>query len=333
MPQTYAETSARAVIADMLGPPANYDLVGRDPGPPTANKVRLAIKAAGISYVDVLTAAGNYQVKPPVPFIPGSECAGIVEAVGDDVHGLAIGDKVVGSGWGGMFATHTNLPAEAVRKMPEGLSFEEAAVFPVSYATAWHALVDRGQLQAGETLLVLGAGGATGYAAVQVGKNLGAHVLASASSDSKRALALAGGADEAIDVRAEDWRDRVKAANGGKGVDVVFDPVGGEATDPAFRTLGWKGRHLVIGFPGGIASLRTNLPLLKGASLIGVDIRQFGIFEAEKSAANREAIFALAAKGILKPAIAKCYPLEAFREAMEDAASGNSAGRIVLTMD
>lgn len=333
MPQKRAETSARAVVADVLGPPENFRLVDREPEAVATGQIRLTIKAAGISYVDVLTAAGNYQVKPPVPFIPGSECAGIVEAVGEDVGGFAVGDMVVGSGWGGMFATHANLAAKAVRKMPDGLSFEEAAVFPVSYATAWHALVDRGQLQAGETLLVLGAGGATGYAAVQVGKHFGARVLASASSDSKRALALAGGADEAIDAKAEDWRDRVKAANGGRGVDVVFDPVGGEATDPAFRTLGWKGRHLVIGFPGGIAALRTNLPLLKGASLVGVDIRQFGIFEADKSAANRETIFALAAKGILKPAIAKCYPLESFREAMEDAASGTSAGRVVLTMD
>ena len=246
---------------------------------------------------------------------------------------FAVGDKVVGSGWGNMFATHVNLPADSVRKMPEGLSFEEASVFPVSYTTAWHALVDRGRMQAGETLLVLGAGGATGYAAVQIGKFLGAKVIASASSEDKRALALAGGADAAVDARAADWRDQVKAANDGTGVDVVFDPVGGEATEPAFRSLGWNGRHLIVGFPGGIAALRTNLPLLKGGSLIGVDIRQFGIFEPEKSAANRDAVFALADKGTLKPVVAKAYPIESFREAMADAASGKRAGRIVLTMD
>jgi NADPH2:quinone reductase len=219
-----------------------------------------------------------------------------------------------------------------VRRIPDALGFAEAAVFPVSYATAWHALVDRGGLKRGETLLVLGAGGATGYAAVQVGKHLGARVIASASSEAKRALALAGGADAAVDARAENWREAVKGANGGKGVDVVFDPVGGEATDPAFRSLGWNGRHLVIGFPGGIAALRTNLPLLKGASLVGVDIRQFGIFEAEKADANRAEIFELAAQGVLRPHIAATYPLEQFRAAMAAATEGKQAGRIVLTM-
>lgn len=332
MPVSQARISMRAVVADILGPPQNYNLIDFDPGAPTANKVRVAIKAAGISFVDVLTAAGGYQVKPTVPYIPGSECAGIIEAIGDNVQGFAIGDRVVASGWGGMFATHVNLPADSVRKMPEGLSFEEASVFPVSYTTAWHALSDRGRLQVGETLLVLGAGGATGYAAVQIGKILGAKVIASASSEDKRAIALAGGADTVVNARAPDWRDQVKAANKGKGVDVVFDPVGGEATEPAFRSLGWNGRHLIVGFPGGIAALRTNLPLLKGASLIGVDIRQFGIFEPEKSAANRDTVFAMANKGVLKPMVAKAYKIRRFREAMDDAASGKSAGRIVLTM-
>jgi len=323
----------RAVRADELGPPENYALVDYDPGPPSPTQVSISIRAAGISFVDVLTAGGGYQVKPPVPFIPGSECAGVVTAVGAEVSGLAIGDRVVASGWGGMFADATNLPARTVRKMPEALSFAEAAVFPVSYATAWHALVDRGSLKAGETLLVLGAGGATGYAAVQIGRHLGARVIGSASSEEKRALATAGGADAVIEARGDDWREQVKAANGGKGVDVVFDPVGGEATDPAFRSLAWNGRHLVIGFPGGIAALKTNLPLLKGASLIGVDIRQFGIFEPEKSESNRDRVFALAGEGTLRPAVARAYPLEEFRAAMTDAAAGKSAGRIVLVMD
>lgn len=322
----------RAVRAETLGPPESYALVDHDPGDPSPTQVRIRVKAAGISFVDVLTAAGGYQVKPPVPFIPGSECAGIVEAAGREVEGLSVGDKVVGSGWGGLFADAAILPARSVRHMPAALSFEEAAVFPVSYATAWHALVDRGRLQAGETLLVLGAGGAMGYAAVQIGKHLGARIIGSASSEDKRNLALSGGADAVVDAHAEDWRDAVKAANGGQGVDVVFDPVGGEATEPAFRSLGWNGRHLVIGFPGGISALRTNLPLLKGASLVGVDIRQFGMFEAEKSEANRDTVYALAAEGKLRPAIARAYDIEDFRAAMNDAAEGKSAGRIVLTM-
>lgn len=322
----------RAVRADELGPPENYTLVDHDPGPPSPTQVRISIRAAGISFVDVLTAGGGYQVKPPVPFIPGSECAGVVEAIGAEVSGFAVGDRVVASGWGGMFADAANLPARVVRRMPDALSFAEAAVFPVSYATAWHALVDRGGLKPGETLLVLGAGGATGYAAVQIGKYLGARVIGSASDAAKRDLAIAGGADAVVDARSGDWREAVKAANDGKGVDVVFDPVGGDATDPAFRSLAWNGRHLVIGFPAGIATLKTNLPLLKGASLIGVDIRQFGIFEPERSDANRDTIFALADEGKLRPAIARTYPLEQFRAAMTDAAAGKSAGRVVLVM-
>lgn len=322
-----------AVMTDELGPPENYSLRDHDPGTPGPGQVRLRILAAGISFVDVLTAAGNYQVKPPVPFIPGSECAGVVEAVGDGVTSLAPGDDVVASGWGGMFAQSTVLPETMLQPKPMGLDFAESAVFPVSYATAWHALVDRGQLRAGETLLVIGAGGATGYAAVQVGKHLGARVIALASSEDKRALALAGGADAAIDGRADDWRDQLKAANGGRGVDVIFDPVGGAMTEAAFRSLGWNGRHLVIGFPAGMTALRTNLALIKGASLIGVDIRQFGLFEAEKSATNRQTIFALAGEGGLRPAIAHRYPLTEWKAAMEAAASGESAGRIVLVME
>lgn len=321
----------RAVIADAFGSPDAYELRDLPAAPLRAGQVRVAIKAAGISYVDVLTAEGRYQVKPPLPFVPGSEAAGIVTELGEGADGLRIGQRVSVSGWGGLFAEETVLPQRMVRALPDGMDLIEAAVFPVSYATAWHALVDRGQLRAGETLLVLGAGGATGYAAVEVGRHLGARVIASASTESKRALALAGGADAAVDARAEDWRDQIKAANGGRPVDVVFDPVGGDATDPAFRCLGWGGRHLVIGFPGGIAALRTNLPLLKGASLVGVDIRQFGELEPERAEANREEIFRLAAAGVLKPAIAKAYPLEQFRAAMSDAAAGQSAGRIVLT--
>ena len=322
----------RAVIADAFGPPDSYELrevPGKTPG---ANEVLVSIKAAGISFVDVLTAAGNYQVKPPLPFIPGSEAAGIVAAIGAGVTGFAPGDRVVCSNWGGLFADEIVLEEAALTPVPAAMELVEAAVFPVSYATAWHALADRAQLKPGETVLVLGAGGATGYAAVQIAKHLGARVIGSASSEAKRELALAGGADAAVDARSPEWRAAVKAANGGKGVDVVFDPVGGEATDPAFRCLGWGGRHLVIGFPGGIAALRTNLPLLKGASLIGVDIRQFGIFEADKSAANKVRIFTLANEGKLRPAIAATYPLEDFAAAMSEAAKGVSAGRIVLTM-
>ncbi len=322
----------RAVIADALGPVSNYSLRDHDPGPPGAGEVRIAVKAAGISFVDVLTAAGNYQVKPPVPFIPGSECAGVIEALGNGVTSLSIGDKVVGSGWGGIFAEAVNLPARSVKRAPEGMSFEEAALFPVSYYTARHALVDRAHIQSGETLLVLGAGGATGIAAIQIGKHLGCRVIASASSQAKRDLAIAAGADATVEARADDWREQVKAANAGKGVDVVFDPVGGDVTDPAFRSLGWNGRHLVVGFTGGIAQLKTNLPLLKGASMIGVDLRQFGINEPEAAAHNTNEVFKLAEAGVVRPLIGKRYKLADFAAAMDDAASGATAGRVVLVV-
>jgi len=323
----------RAVIADAFGPPEVYALREMPSATVGAGAVRVRIAAAGISFVDVLTAAGNYQVKPTLPLIPGSEAAGIVAETGEGVSAFAPGDRVICSNWGGLFAEEIVLPERSLTRIPEGMDLAEAAVFQVSFATAWHALADRGQVRPGETVLVLGAGGATGYAAVQVARYLGAKVIASASSPEKRALAIAGGAETAVDARSAVWRDDVKAANGGKGVDVVFDPVGGEATDPAFRSLGWGGRHLVVGFPGGIAALRTNLPLLKGASLVGVDIRQFGIFEPEKAATNKARIFELAGQGMLRPAIARTYPLEEYVAAMNDAASGQSAGRILLTME
>lgn len=323
----------RAVIADQLGPVESYHLREIAPQALGPGQVRIAIRAAGISYVDVLTAAGQYQVKPPVPFIPGSEAAGVITELGEGVTGLAVGDAVVCSGWGGLFAEEAVLPARAVSPIPAGMDFAHAAVFPVSYRTAWYALNDRGQVRAGETVLVLGAGGATGYAAVQVARQLGARVIASASSADKRALALAGGADVAVEAGAADWRDQVKAANGGKPVNVVFDPVGGDLTDAAFRCLGWGGRHLVIGFTGGMTALRTNLALIKGASLVGVDIRQFGELEPARSEALRLEVFALAARGAFSPAIARAYPLDDYAAAMRDAASGQSAGRVVLVME
>lgn len=323
----------RAVIANTFGPPETFALVEQPSVKVQTGQLRIAIKAAGISFVDVLTAKGNYQVKPPLPFIPGSEAAGIVTEIGGDVHGFKMGDRVVCSAWGGVFAEEIVLPQRALRLVPDAMDLPAAAVFPVSYATAWHALVDRAKLQAGETLLVLGAAGATGLAAVQIGKHLGARVIAIASSDKKRALTLSNGASHAVDGRTHNWRDLVKEANASEPVDVVFDPVGGTMTDPAFRCLAWGGRHLVIGFPAGMATLRTNLPLLKGASLMGVDVRQFGIFEPDQSEANRDSIFELAAAGILKPAIARTFPLDQFAEAMTLAASGHEAGRVVLCMD
>jgi len=323
----------RAVIADEFGPPESYELREFDPGAPGEGEVRVAIKFAGISYVDVLTAMGKYQFKPPLPYIPGSEASGIVEALGKGVEGLAVGDKVMVGGMGGQFAEANNFEARTVTKVPEGMSLETASVFSVNYGTAHHALVDRGRAKPGETLLVLGAAGGTGFAAVQVGKHLGLRVIASASSEAKRQAALEGGADAVVETGAEDWRDQVKAANNGKPVDLIFDPVGGDMTELAFRNLGYDGRHLVIGFTAGIAKLPTNLPLLKCASLVGVQMLGQSINRPEEAEANRRATLAIGATGVLKPAIAARYPIADYAAAMNEAFSGKAAGRVLLVME
>lgn len=322
----------RVVIADELGPIENYGLQEVADRPLGSKDVRVTVHAAGVSFVDVLVAAGRYQEKPATPFIPGSECAGVVCEAGPEAS-VAVGQRVLVSGWAGIFAESLVVNEAALWPMPDRLTFEEAAVFGVSYATAWHALVDRGRLAAGETLLVLGAGGATGYAAVQIGAYLGAWVIASASTEEKRVIAGAAGAHGLVDASSADWRAQVKAANDGRPVDVVFDPVGGPATEAAFRTLGWEGRHLVVGFPAGAASLPSNLALIKGASLVGVNLSQLSRADPERARENHARVLALAEEGHLRPLIARTYPLEAFALAMEHASRGESAGRIVLTMN
>ena len=326
--------TARRIIAQAFGPPEAYAIEDFEPAAPGPGQIRVAIKAIGVSYVDVLTAAGQYQVKPPLPFVPGSECAGIVEAVGEEVSHLAPGDAVMGSGFGGIFAEVGTFRAGSFNKVPTGLTLAQAAVFPPSYLTGYHALVDRGRLMPGETLLVLGAAGATGIAAIQVGKALGARVIASASSEDKRAACLAAGADAAIATGSATWREDLKAANGGAAIDVVFDPVGGDLTDPAFRSLGYDGRHLVIGFTGGIPALKTNLPLVKTASLIGVQLRVFGEREPALAAANMRRCLALAGEGRLRPVIGQTFAFEDYRAAMAAAFAGSGpVGRVVIRVD
>jgi NADPH2:quinone reductase len=323
----------RAVLVRSFGTPETFGIEEHDPGAPGAGQVRVELYSCGVSYVDVLIASGGYQLKPPLPFVPGSEAAGVITAVGEGVSPDRVGERVTAVGFNLGLGQVANVAATDARKIPAALSFDEAAIFRVSYATAYHALVQRGRLQAGETLLVMGAGGAVGYAAVQIGKALGAKVIASASSQEKRDLALAGGADVAIDAGAADWRDQLKAANGGRGVDVVVDPIGDAATEPAFRSLNWNGRLLVIGYAGGeIPRIATNLALLKGASLVGVDIRQFGIFEPELAEQNQAAIDRLAEEGLLKPPIGSIYKLDDFVAAMKEAQSGRAIGRIIVRL-
>jgi len=326
-----AGATTRAVVARDYGSPEHVGIETLPVRAPGKDEVLVAVKVAGVSFVDVLITAGRYQLKPPLPYTPGTECAGVVEAVGEGVTHVKPGDRVMAGGFGGCFAERGVFAASFVRPIPGGMSFDDGSIFRVSYTTAYYALVNRGQVAAGETVLVLGAAGAVGAASVQLAKALGARVIASASSAAKRSLALTCGADHAVDSGAGDWRDQIKALTEGKGVNVVVDPVGGSATEPAFRSLAWKGRHLVIGFAqGGIPALPTNLALLKGASLVGVDIRQFGIYEASTYAENVQTLFRLYGEGKLKPAIGARFPFEQYEEAMRVAEIGATAGRVLI---
>lgn len=321
-----------AVVCKEYGPPENCVLEEFDPGPPGAGEVRMAIRAAGISFVDVLQVTGNYQWKKPLPYIPGTEASGVIEAVGEGVDHLRVGDNAFFTFGQGVFCEVNNFPANRVSRLGPGASLESAAVMIANYQTALYALEERGRARAGETLLVLGAAGGTGYAAVQVGKLLGLRVIASASTDAKRQAALDGGADAVVETGAADWRDQVKAANGGRPVDLVFDPVGGDLTELALRNLDYDGRLLVIGFPAGIASVPTNLPLLKSASVVGVHLGDAMNRRPDVAARIRARIVDLAGQGAFTPAIAARYPLRDYAAAMKAAFSGKAAGRILLTM-
>lgn len=322
-----------AVTVREFGPPESFSLEDYDPGPPGPGEVRIAIKVAGVSFVDVLATTGRYQHVPRLPYIPGSEGAGIVEELGDGVSGLALGDRVFFSQSGGLFCQANNFPAARVSLVPQGVALETAALMIANYQTAFYALIDRARAKPGETMLVLGAAGGTGYAAIQVGKRLGLKVIASASSEEKRRAALDGGADVAVRTGASDWRDQVKAANGGKAVDIVFDPVGGNLSELAFRNLGYDGRHLVIGFPAGIPAIPTNLALLKSASVVGVHLGDAMIRWPEKASAIRAKVLEMAGQGAITPAIAERYALHDFVAAMNAAHSGKAAGRVVIVMD
>lgn len=300
---------------------------------PDAGQVRVRVEACGISFVDLLLASGGYQVRPATPFVPGSEFCGVVDALPPgDASGLRLGERVCGTRQGA-WAEYLCLPASQLMPVAAHASPEQAAVLVAPYATALYALRERAQLCDGETLLVLGATGSVGHAAVQLGKVLGARVIAGASSAAKRAAARAAGADAVFDTGA-DWKDEAKALAGPAGVQVVFDPVGGEATDTAFRTLGWGGRHLMIGFAGGqIGALKTNLAIVKGASLVGVDFRQAMQHDPQGATAAKRDVVALHAQGRIEPLIHATLPLERFEEAATLVRDRATLGRVVLRLD
>eukprot|EP01034_Spumella_vulgaris_P037153 gene37153-45833_t len=253
--------------------------------------VVLDVKAAGVNFPDVLIIQGKYQYKPALPFTPGNEVSGVVRAVGEGVGGYKVGDKVIAFSAHGAFAEQLAVPAQALMPMPPGMDFDTAAAITLTYGTSHHAVVDRAALQAGETMLVLGAAGGVGLAAIEIGKALGARVIAAASTDEKLAVCKAHGADALINYSKEDLREAVKAATGGKGPDVVYDPVGGDYAEAAFRSIGWRGRYLVVGFANGdIPKLPLNLALLKGASLVGVFWGEFAKREPKANLAGTAAV-------------------------------------------
>src|SRR5213075_2071561 len=261
----------KAVLCKQYGPPESLTIEELPSPKPGAGEVVVSVKAASVNFPDVLIIQNKYQFKPPLPFSPGSEMAGLIKEVGEGVKGYKPGDRVIAFTTYGAFAEEVKVEAARLVPMPEGMDFNSAAAFLLTYGTSDHALRDRGALKAGETLLVLGAAGGVGLAAIQIGKALGARVIACASSEEKLAVCRSHGADAGIDYVKEDLRERIKALTDGRGVDVVYDAVGGPYTEPAFRSLAWRGRLLVVGFAAGeIPKLPLNLALLKGASVVGV---------------------------------------------------------------
>lgn len=313
--------------------PFQAEIALRDIPTPGPDELRIRVHAAGVSFVDVLTARGHYQIKPELPYVPGSECAGVVEATGAHIRDFRPGQRVCALSWNGVYAERLCVKAEAVVPLPASMSFAEGAIIRVAHGTALHALAQRGRLAAAERLLVLGAGGAVGQAAIEIGKAIGAYVIAVASSEAKRAACLTAGADAVLASDPAGLRNALKDLLGEASPDVVFDPVGGPLTEAAFRCLGWNGRHLVVGFAtGAIPSLKVNLALLKGSALVGVNLGQFVSREPEAAAANLARIMQLYEAGRLRPRIARILPLAQSLEALDLAASGAASGRIVLEL-
>ncbi len=302
------------------------------PGP---GQVLIEIKAASLNFPDLLIVQNKYQIKPPLPFVPGSEYAGTVQAVGEGVTHLHVGQNVACLSGTGGFGTHTLAPAKLCMPLPDGFSYVDAAAFIMIYATSWHALIDRAQLKAGETVLILGAAGGVGTAAIQIAKAAGARVIAAASTDEKCELCKSIGADVTINYTQtglpNGFRDAIKAATNGKGPDIVYDPVGGDFAEPAFRSIAWRGRYLVVGFAAGpIPSLPFNLSLLKGASLVGVFWGDFAKREPEANAHMMGELTNWYALGKIKPVIDQTMPMANLKEAYAYMGSRGVKGKLVM---
>ena len=327
-----SDPTYRAVVCEALGPPERLSLRAMPRVPLPSGTVRLAVKAAGVNFLDVLMIQGLYQHKPDLPFVPGLEASGVVIEIADDVRGVAIGTKVIAQMRTGAYAQEAIVPAAQLRPMPDELSFEEAATLLVAHITAYHGLKTRAALKPDQTLLVLGAAGGVGLAAVQIGRLLGARVLAAASTPEKQQAALSVGAHEAIDYREQPIDAAVKRITSGAGVDVVLDPVG-IPSEAALRCLAWGGKLLIAGFAGGtIPSYAANRILLKGGSVIGVRAGEAGRHDPALRKSELHDVLDFAARGLAKPHVSQVLPLSDYAKALHTLGNRHAIGRIALVM-
>ncbi len=322
----------KALLCKEWGPPEALVVEERPDLKPGDGDAVVRVHAAGVNFPDTLIIQNKYQFKPELPFSPGGECAGVVETIGEKVKNVKPGDRVIAFTGFGAFAEQVKADARMLVPMPEGVDFTTASAFVMTYATSYHALKDRGALKAGESLLVLGASGGVGLAAIEIAKVLGAKVIAAASSAEKLEVCKQHGADELINYRTEDLKDHLKAITGGKGVDVIYDPVGGAYTEAALRSCAWRGRLLVIGFANGeIPKLPANLPLLKGCSVVGVFWGDYARREPMNNLMDLRTLFGWLKEGKLKPHVSGTYPLERGAEAIRALMDRRVSGKIVIT--
>lgn len=323
----------KAVLCKQYGPPESLVIEQVPSKPLGKGEVRVALHAAGVNFPDVLIIQGKYQFKPDMPFSPGGEAAGQISEVGEGVTDYKVGDRViVMCGWGG-FADEIVIAADRLQKMPDSMDYATGAAFLMTYGTSHHALRQRAQIKPGETLLVLGAAGGVGLAAVELGKVMGARVIAAASTDEKLALCRKYGADEVINYTTEKIRDRVKELTGGKGADVIYDAVGGDAFDEAIRCINWDGRLLIVGFASGrIPQLPVNLALLKGCQIVGVFWGDFTRREPELHRRNLDEMMRWFAEGKLHPHVSARYPMEKVADALNDMMNRKVQGKAVVTL-
>ncbi len=331
----------KAMLSKEVGGPETLVLEELPDPEPGKKQVRIRVHAAGVNFPDTLIIRDMYQMKPPRPFAPGGEIAGVVDAVGEGVTDLQVGDRVLGmSGFGG-FATHVVIDAVKVIKIPDNMPYDEAACFVLTYGTSHHALKDRAGIKEGDSLLILGAAGGVGVAAIELGKAAGARVIAAVSSEEKAQFCRDLGADETI-IYSRDMSDRatqkefsneIKKLSGGDGVDIVYDAVGGDYAEPAVRALAWKGRFLVVGFPAGIPKIPLNLTLLKGCQIVGVFWGAHTMREPASHAENMGDLFRLYGEGKIKPRVSASYPLEKAGDALQLLSDRKVLGKVVVTVD